>query len=116
MDVDESKHRPGRGRRGSHALRRRRRKRAGPAGTDRRPVKDNRTKLYIIQEPEAPGESNVFQLNAIRSYFHGLATPHPVGPPWPHFNWQEQLRRIAARPVGSGPESGPATPGVSPRI
>jgi hypothetical protein len=37
--------------RGSHALQTPRRQRAGPAGTDRRPVKDNRTKLYIIQEP-----------------------------------------------------------------
>jgi|RhiMethySRZTD1v2_1073278.scaffolds.fasta_scaffold560773_2 hypothetical protein len=99
MDVDESKHRPGRGRRGSHALRRRRRKRAGPAGTDRRPVKDNRTKLYIIQEPEAPGESNVFQLNAIRSYFHGLATPRPIGPPWP--------RQVVWRDVPRGPGPNP---------
>lgn len=40
------------------------------------------TGLYAIQEPEAP-ECNVFQINAIRSYFHGLATPRPIGPPWP---------------------------------
>ena len=116
MDVDASERRPDGRRRRSDALQRRRPKRAGPAATGRSPVMENDTRLYMIQEPEAPGESNVFQLNAIRSYFHGLATPHPVGPPWPHFNWQEQLRRIAARPVASGPESSPATPGVSPRI
>lgn len=44
---------------------------------------ENRTRLCMIREREAPGESNVFQLNAIRSYFHGLATPRPIGAPWP---------------------------------
>jgi hypothetical protein len=32
---------------------------------------------------EVPAQSNVFQINAIRSYFHGLATPRPLGAPWP---------------------------------
>ena len=27
--------------------------------------------------------TNVFQLNAIRSYEHGLCTPRPLGAPWP---------------------------------
>ena len=44
---------------------------------------EKRTGPYAIQEPKAPAASNVFQLNAIRSYFHGLATPRPIGPPWP---------------------------------
>jgi len=41
----------------------------------------------VTQQPAAnavpPRESNVFQINAIRSYFHGLATPRPIGAPWP---------------------------------
>ena len=41
------------------------------------------TELYTIQEPETAAESNVFQINAIRSYGHGLVTPRPIGPPWP---------------------------------
>ena len=48
------------------------------------------TGLYTIQEPEAPADSNVFhlstnvfQLNAIRSYEHGLCTPRPLAAPWP---------------------------------
>ena len=42
------------------------------------------TDLYSIQEPEAPADdSNVFQLNAIRSYAHGLATARPLAAPWP---------------------------------
>ena len=32
---------------------------------------------------EVPAQSNVFQINAIRSYFHGLVTPRPIGAPWP---------------------------------
>jgi hypothetical protein len=50
--------------------------------------------LYAIQEPETPAESNVFQINAIRSYFHGLATPpRPLGPPWPRqIDWRAYLR------------------------
>ena len=48
------------------------------------------TDLYTIQEPEAPADgnvfqlsTNVFQLNAIRSYVHGLTTPRPLAAPWP---------------------------------
>lgn len=48
------------------------------------------TDLYTIQEPETPADSNVFhlstnvfQLNAIRSYGHGLTTPRPLAAPWP---------------------------------
>jgi hypothetical protein len=48
------------------------------------------TDLYTIQEPEAPADSNVFhlstnvfQLNAIRSYAHGLASARPLAAPWP---------------------------------
>ena len=44
---------------------------------------EQHTGLYAIQEPEAPAPSNVFQLNTIRSYPHGLATPRPLGAPWP---------------------------------
>ena len=62
MDVDASERRPDGGRRRSH-------------GTP------------VTQQPAAnavpPRESNVFQINAIRSYFHGLATPRPIGAPWP---------------------------------
>jgi hypothetical protein len=53
--------------------------------------------LYSIQEPEkTPAEGNVFQINAIRSYFHGLTTlPRPLGPPWPRqTDWREYLRKI----------------------
>ena len=41
-------------------------------------------------QPETPEDSNVFhlstnvfQLNAIRSYGHGLTTPRPLAAPWP---------------------------------
>ena len=96
MDVDASERRPGGGGRGSHALQRRRRKRARLAGTDRRPVMERPTGLYALQEPESPADGNVFQINAIRSYFHGLATPpRPLGPPWPRqTDWREYLRKI----------------------
>jgi hypothetical protein len=77
MDVDAGERRPGGGRRRGHAQHRSR------AGADRRPVMEKRTELHAIQEPEAPAASNVFQINAIRSYFHGLATPRPLGAPWP---------------------------------
>ena len=43
--------------------------------------------VAVMQQPAAnsvpPRNSNVFQINAIRSYFHGLATPRPLGAPWP---------------------------------
>ena len=62
MDVDASERRPDGGRRCSH-------------GTP------------VMQHPAAntvpPRDSNVFQINAIRSYFHGLVTPRPIGAPWP---------------------------------
>ena len=38
--------------------------------------------LYLIEEPEAP-ESKVVALRGIRSYPHGLVTPHALGAPWP---------------------------------
>jgi hypothetical protein len=61
MDVDASERRPDGGSRRSH-------------GTP------------MMQHPAANApqrESNVFQINAIRSYFHGLVTPRPIGAPWP---------------------------------
>lgn len=58
---------------------------------------ENPNGLYTIQEPESPGaDSNVFQINAIRSYAHGLATPRAIGAPWPrHDGWREFLRKPA---------------------
>lgn len=55
------------------------------------------TGLYTIQEPEAPGaDSNVFQINAIRSYEHGLVTPRPLGAPWPRqVDWRAFLQKTA---------------------
>jgi hypothetical protein len=41
------------------------------------------TPLQPLPQRAAPAQSNVFQINAIRSYFHGLATPRPIGAPWP---------------------------------
>lgn len=62
MDVDARERRPGGGRRRS-------------PGTP------------VMQPPAAntvpQRESNVYQINAIRSYFHGLVTPRPIGAPWP---------------------------------
>ena len=48
--------------------------------------------LYVISEPEAPAESNVFHMSGIRSA--GPADPRPVAPPWPsQVPWEEFLRR-----------------------
>jgi hypothetical protein len=82
MDVDARERRPGGGRR-DVPPRERRRKRAGPAATDRGTLMEKPTGLYTIQEPETPARSNVFQFNAIRSYPHGLVTARPLGAPWP---------------------------------
>ena len=71
MDVDASERRPDGGRRRSPP-----RKHARQAG--RTPVIELRLKPREVRPP-----SNVFQINAIRSYFHGLATPRPIGAPWP---------------------------------
>lgn len=62
------------------------------------------TDLYAIQEPEAPADgnvfhlsTNVFQLNAIRSYEHGLVTPRPLGAPWPRqVDWRTFLQKTGA--------------------
>ena len=52
---------------------------------------EKRTELYAIK---APAASNVFQLNTIRSYTHGLATARPLGRPWPlQIAWRERLRQ-----------------------
>jgi hypothetical protein len=54
------------------------------------------TGLYTIQEPEAGADSNVFQINAIRSYEHGLVTPRPLGAPWPRqVDWRAFLQKTA---------------------
>jgi hypothetical protein len=38
--------------------------------------------------------TNVFQLNAIRSYEHGLVTPRPLGAPWPRqVDWRAFLHK-----------------------
>ena len=53
------------------------------------------SELYTIQEPETPMASNVFRLNAIRSYAHGLASPRPLGAPWPRqVAWRDFPRKI----------------------
>jgi hypothetical protein len=59
------------------------------------------TGLYTLQEPEAPADgnvfhlsTNVFQINAIRSYEHGLVTPRPLGAPWPRqVDWRAFLNK-----------------------
>jgi hypothetical protein len=59
------------------------------------------TGLYTIQEPEVPADgnvfhlsTNVFQINAIRSYEHGLVTPRPLGAPWPRqVDWRAFLNK-----------------------
>ena len=59
------------------------------------------TELYSIQEPEVPADSNVFQLstnvfqlNAIRSYEHGLVFPRSLGAPWPRqVDWRAFLNK-----------------------
>jgi hypothetical protein len=89
MDVDASQRRPDGGRRGSAAL------------AERRRLMEKPTELYSIQEPEAPADSNVFQLstnvfqlNAIRSYEHGLVFPRPLGAPWPRqVDWRAFLNK-----------------------
>src|SRR5687767_12395781 len=85
MDVDASERRPDGRRRRSHEARRGRRHArradASPAADRRYPVMKTPTGLYTIQEPEAGADSNVFQINAIRSYEHGLVTPRPLGAP-----------------------------------
>ena len=53
------------------------------------------TGLYTIQEPETGADSNVFQINAIRSYEHGLVTPRPLAAPWPRqVDWRAFLKKI----------------------
>jgi hypothetical protein len=50
------------------------------------------------QHTQAPAASNVFQLNTIRSYAHGLVTARPLGRPWPwQLAWRERLRRATSR-------------------
>lgn len=83
MDVDASQRRPGGGRCGSDA-------RAG-----RRRLMEKPTELHASKEPEA-AQSNVFQINAIRSYEHGLVFPRPLGAPWPRqVDWRAYLRKTA---------------------
>ena len=41
------------------------------------------TPLHPLPQRAVPAQSNVFQINAIRSYYHGLVTPRPIGAPWP---------------------------------
>jgi hypothetical protein len=49
--------------------------------------------LYTIRKAKA-APSNVFQLNTIRSYTHGLVTAPPLGSPLPlQFAWRERLRQ-----------------------
>ena len=85
MDVDAGEHCIGGGRRGSHAPGAGRRNRARRAPT---PVM-----LYTIRKPKA-APSNVFQLNTIRSYTHGLVTAPPLGCPLPlQLAWRERLRQ-----------------------
>jgi hypothetical protein len=92
MDVDASERRPGGGGRGSHTPQHDCRKRAGAAATDRSPVMEKRSELYVIQEPETPVKCEVLHISGIRS--HGPASPRPVGRPWPrHIAWREYLRR-----------------------
>ena len=95
MDVDAGERRLDGGGLGSHAFQRSRQNRAGRAATDRRPMMEKLTELYAIREPKAPAASNVFQLNTIRSYAHGLATARPLGRPWPRQGaWRARLRQF----------------------
>ena len=53
--------------------------------------------LYTIGKPKAPA-SNVFQLNTIRSYTHGLVTARPLGCPLPpQLAWRERLHQATSR-------------------
>ena len=89
MDVDAGERCPDGGGRGSDAL------------AERRRLMEKPTDFYTIQEPEAPADdavfelsANVFQLNAIRSYEHGLVFPRPLGAPWPRqVDWRAFLRK-----------------------
>ena len=84
MDVDASQRRPDGGRRGGDAL------------AERRRLMEKPTELYSIQEPEAPADGNVFQINAIRSYEHGLVFPRPLAAPWPRqVDWRTFLQKPA---------------------
>ena len=83
MDVDASQRRPDGGRRG------------GDAPAERRPLMEKPTELRTSKKPE-PAQSNVYQLNAIRSYEHGLVFPRPLGAPWPRqVDWRAYLRKNA---------------------
>jgi hypothetical protein len=84
MDVDASQRRADSGRRGGDALEYRRR------------LMEKPTELHTTQEREATADSNVFQINAIRSYEHGLVTPRPLGAPWPRqVDWRAFLQKAA---------------------
>jgi hypothetical protein len=84
MDVDESQRRPDGGGRGGDAL------------AERRRLMKKPTELHTSKKPEAPADGNVFQINAIRSYEHGLVFPRPLGAPWPRqVDWRAFLHKTA---------------------
>jgi hypothetical protein len=79
MDVDASQRRPDGGGRGSDA----------PAECRRLMEKPTEGNVFQLS-------TNVFQLNAIRSYEHGLVFPRPLGAPWPRqVDWRAYLRKTA---------------------
>ena len=83
MDVDAGERGPDGGRRGGDAL------------AERRRVMEKPTELHTSKEPEA-AQGNVFQINAIRSYEHGLVFPRALGAPWPRqVDWRAFLRKTA---------------------
>ena len=53
------------------------------------------TEPHSSKTPET-ARSNVFELNAIRSYEHGLVFPRPLGAPWPRqVDWRAFLQKTA---------------------
>ena len=79
MDVDASQRRSDGGRRGSDALANRRRLMEKPTDGN----------VFHLS-------ANVFQLNAIRSYEHGLVFPRPLAAPWPRqVDWRTFLQKPA---------------------
>jgi hypothetical protein len=99
MDVDASERRLDGGGRGSHEARQPRqhgrRRLAGLARTDRRPVMDKRPELYVIREPETV-ERKVLYLSS----FRGVAEARALGRPWPrHVAWRDRLRQTKTHPA-----------------
>jgi hypothetical protein len=89
MDVDARERRPGGGRRGSHAARRRA-KRPASAQPGRGPVTDQPAALQAVEERQARAKRNVAYIKLI--CLHSPAIARPVGRPWPRqVDWRSFL-------------------------